>query len=482
MLPIAVLPIAALLLRLGQDDLLNIPFVAAAGDAIFSNLGLLFAIGIAIGFAKENHGAAGLAGAVGYFVTIEGMKTLLVVPPDVVANLPDTVHGMAAAAFKAKAAAKVSIPVGIVVGIMAGELYNRFKDIKVPDFLAFFGGRRFVPIVTGFCALFLAILFGYGFPWLEAGLKNFSVIIDTSGNFGLFLYGLLNRLLIVTGLHHIINNVAWFLIGDFNGATGDLKRFFAGDPSAGAFMSGFFPVMMFGLPAACLAMYTTALKERRALVGGVLFSMALTSFLTGITEPIEFSFMFLAPMLYAVHAVLTGLALVIMNVLNVKLGFGFSAGLFDYVINWNKATNPWMLLPVGAAYAVIYYAIFYAVIKKFNLKTMGREDAPAEATATSGSAAPIPSPVAARTGGEISLGAKYIAALGGVGNIRNVDSCTTRMRLEVADNSVVDDAALKALGARGVMKPAAGSVQVIIGPQVEQIVDQLKTAWAEARA
>ncbi len=194
-----------------------------------------------------------------------------------------------------------------------------------------------------------------------------------AGAFGLFAYGVLNRLLIVTGLHHILNNIAWFLLGDYHGVTGDLKRFFAGDPSAGAFMAGFFPVMMFGLPAACLAMYHTARPERRRAVGGLLVSMALTSFLTGVTEPIEFTFMFLAPALYAVHAVLTGLAMVIMNLLGVKLGFGFSAGLFDYVLNFKQATRPLWLLPVGAAYFALYYFLFRFVIVRFDLKTPGRE-------------------------------------------------------------------------------------------------------------
>jgi hypothetical protein len=219
-------------------------------------------------------------------------------------------------------------------------LYNRFSDIKLPDYLAFFGGRRFVPIVAGAVGLVFAVIFGIGFPYLEAGIDQLSYWVVESGNFGLFAYGFLNRILIVTGLHHIINNIAWFILGDFHGTTGDLKRFFAGDPTAGAFMAGFFPIMMFGLPAACLAMYHSALPDRRKAVAGLLVSLALTSFLTGVTEPIEFSFMFLAPALYLVHAVLTGFSMVVMNLLGVKLGFGFSAGLFDYVLGFGIATRP----------------------------------------------------------------------------------------------------------------------------------------------
>src|SRR5205085_1147642 len=219
-----------------------------------------------------------------------------------------------------------------------GALYNRFYNINLPSYLAFFGGRRFVPIASGFAGLLLAGAFGTQWQHLEQGMDALSRSVLHAGPLGLFAYGVLNRLLIVTGLHHIINNLAWFILGDYHGVTGDLKRFFAGDPNAGAFMSGFFPIMMFGLPAACLAMYRAARPERRKAVGGLLLSMALTAFLTGVTEPIEFSFMFLAPALYAIHAVLTGLSMVIMNFLGVKLGFGFSAGLFDYAINFSKST------------------------------------------------------------------------------------------------------------------------------------------------
>jgi len=226
---------------------------------------------------------------------------------------------------------------------------------------------------------------------------------------------------------------------------------------------------MFGLPAACFAMYSAALPARRPIVGGVLVSMALTSFLTGVTEPIEFAFMFLAPALYLIHAVLTGLSMVIMNMLDVKLGFGFSAGLFDYVINYGKATHPLYLIPVGLVYAVLYYGIFYAVITRFNLKTIGREDASSDE-----SAADIP----AVSGSDASMGARYLAALGGAANIREIDSCTTRLRLQLANSDTVDEAALKALGARGSMKLAGGAMQVIIGPEVEHVANAAKAAMA----
>src|SRR6202042_3624130 len=215
------------------------------------------------------------------------------------------------------------------------------------------------------------LAFGTQWQHLEHGMDALSYQVLHAGALGLFAYGVLNRVLIVTGLHHIINNIAWFIVGDYHGVTGDLNRFIAGDPTAGRFMSGFFPVMMFGLPAACLAMSRSARPERRKAVGGALLSMALTAFLTGVTEPIEFSFMFLAPVLYAIHALLTGVSMVVMDMLGVKLGFGFSAGLFDYVINFGKATRPWLLLPVGLAYFGVYYAVFRFAIVRFDLKTPG---------------------------------------------------------------------------------------------------------------
>lgn len=462
MLPIAVLPVAGLLLRLGQPDLLNIAFVAAAGDAIFSNLGLLFAIGVAVGFARENNGAAGLAGVVCFLIATEGAKALLQVPPEVTAKLVEAHAGLAAAAYKAKALAKLSVPIGIASGLIGGIFYNRFSTFKLPEYLAFFSGRRFVPIISGVAGLFIAMLIGFGYDGINGVVDGASRAVVGSGELGLLVYGFLNRILIVTGLHHILNNIAWFVIGDYHGATGDLRRFFADDPSAGGFMSGFFPVMMFGLPAACLAMYHTARPEKKKAVGGMLTSLALTSFLTGVTEPIEFSFMFLAPMLYVVHAVLTGVAMAAMNALDIKLGFTFSAGLFDYVLNFGKATHPLWLLPLGALYAGIYYGLFRFFILKFDLKTPGREveDDVLAADAVTG-------------GGR---GADFVAALGGAGNLVSVDACTTRLRLVVADQSAVSEPTLKALGARGVVKPSDKALQVVLGPIADQVAGEIRAA------
>ena len=464
MLPIAVLPVAGLLLRLGQPDLLNIAFISAAGQAVFANLGLLFAVGVAVGLARDNNGAAGLAGVVCFLISVEASKVLLAVPPEVVAGLSGDAVGAASKVFKDQALSRLGVPIGIVAGLIAGACYNRFSTFKLPDYLAFFAGRRFVPIVAGLAGLAVAAAVGLTFASIDHAIDVFSRAVVGSGEVGLFVYGALNRLLIVTGLHHILNNVAWFIVGDFNGATGDLNRFFAGDPGAGVFMSGFFPVMMFGLPAACLAMYHAARPDRRKEVGGMLFSLALTAFLPGVTEPIEFTFMFLAPVLYAIHAVLTGVSMVAMDLLGSRLGFTFSAGLFDYVLNYGRATRPWMLLPVGLVYGGLYYGLFRGAISIFNLKTPGREDEPV--------AAAISNVSGSRAEG-------FVAALGGAGNLTAVAACTTRLRLHIRSRAAVDEAALKRLGARGVIAPAPDQLQVVLGPIADAVADEIRAAIGE---
>lgn len=449
MLPIAILPIAGLLLRLGDTDLLDIAIIHDAGQSIFGNLALIFAIGIAVGFAKDNNGTAGLAGAIGYLVMISTLKVL-----DASINM-----GMLA---------------GIISGLTAGALYNRFKDIKLPEYLAFFGGRRFVPIVTGFTAVGLGVVFGLIWPPIQHGINSFGQLLLESGSFGAFVFGVFNRLLIVTGLHHILNNMAWFIFGSFTdpntGAvvTGDLTRYFAGDPNGGQFMTGMFPMMLFGLPAACLAMYRNALPERRKVMGGIFLSMALTSFLTGVTEPIEFAFMFLTPLLYLVHALLTGMSMALTNLLDIHLGFTFSGGAIDMALGWGRSTNGWKVLPVGLLYAVIYYLVFDFCIRRFNLKTPGREDIP---TANKSELASDQRATA------------YIKALGGAANLITVGACTTRLRLELADRDLARDADLKALGAMAVVRPGKGcSLQVVVGPTADSIADEIRQALPASRS
>ncbi|MBN3759121.1 PTS transporter subunit EIIC [Paraburkholderia sp. Tr-20389] len=462
MLPIAVLPVAGLLLRLGQPDVFNIKMIADAGGAIFDNLPLLFAIGVAVGFAKDNNGVAALAGAIGYLIEVAVMK-----------DINDKLN--------------MGVLSGIIAGIVAGMLYNKYKDIKLPDYLAFFGGKRFVPIATGVACLVLGIVFGYAWAPVQGVIDAAGHWLTTAGAVGAFVFGLLNRLLLVTGLHHILNSLAWFVFGSFTppggaAVTGDLHRFFAGDPTAGTFMTGFFPIMMFGLPAACLAMFHEAPKERRALVGGLLFSMALTSFLTGVTEPIEFSFMFLAPVLYAIHAVLTGLSLAICSALGIKLGFTFSAGAIDYVLNYGLSTKGWEAIPIGIAYSVVYYGLFRFFIRKFNMATPGREQETPEAANESFSTDGFVAPVAGAAAASGTRAQRYIAALGGAANLSVVDACTTRLRLSVVDSEKVSENELKSVGARGVLKRGGGNVQVIIGPEADIIADEIRTTIASGSA
>lgn len=443
MLPIAVLPVAGLLLRLGQPDLLDIGFIAAAGNAIFANLALIFAIGVAVGFARDNNGVAGLAGAIGYLVLIAVLK-----------QLDEKID--------------MGVLAGILTGLVAGGLYNRYHAIKLPEYLAFFGGRRFVPIVTGVAGLVLGGLFWLVWPPIQQAIDHAGHWLIGSGVVGVFAYGVLNRILIITGLHHILNNLVWFVFGDYTNAQGvlvhgDLNRYFAGDPSAGIFMAGMFPVMMFGLPAACLAMYRCANPERRKQVGGILLSMALTAFLTGVTEPIEFAFMFLAPVLYGLHALLTGAAMALMYLLNVHLGFTFSGGAIDYALGYGVSTNGWMLLPIGLAYFALYYGLFSYCIRRFDLKTPGRE--------------PVDSTVATTPENDTGRAQAFIKALGGADNLQSVDACATRLRLNLMDRKKASDAELKRLGAHGVVRPGqGGSLQVVLGPQADLIAGEIRAA------
>ncbi|MGP7796235.1 N-acetylglucosamine-specific PTS transporter subunit IIBC [Sphingomonas sp. CLY1604] len=469
MLPIAVLPVAGLLLRLGQPDIgaligADLSFLSAAGDAIFAHLGLLFAIGVATGFARDGNGAAVMGGVVAYLVIANTAQVFLVPPPATVPpGSADAIAATLTTAWKAAAIDKLQVPIGIIAGLIGGVLYNRFSTVKLPEYLAFFGGRRLVPILAGIVGLVIGALLGPSYAAISAGVDALSRGVVAAGGFGLFAFGVLNRLLLVTGLHHILNNVAYFVVGDYHGKTGDLTRFFAGDPTAGGFMSGFFPVMMFGLPAACLAMYHAAAPDRRKAVGGMLFSLALTSFLTGVTEPIEFSFMFLAPVLYGIHALLTGLSEAIMNAFGVRLGYGFSAGLFDYVLNYGKATKPLLLIPIGAVYALLYYTLFRWAITRFDLPTPGREPLDAGVPAAPAVAAD-------------AKAAAFVAALGGAANLHAIDACATRLRLAVADAQAIDEARLRQLGARGVLRPSPTAVQVIVGGIADGLAMEMRAA------
>ena len=388
MLPIAALPVAAILLRLGQPDMLGAgttglalgarwPFLepvadvlAAAGGTLFSHLGLLFAVGVAVGFARKSDGSTAVAAVVGYLVFDEVTAAMspYVLDSSTGTSSPVIDYGVFG---------------GIVIGVLTALLWQRFYRIKLPTYLAFFGGRRFVPIITANVALVLGVGMSFLYPLFDQALTHPGEWLVGNDVIGAFVYGVVNRLTVPFGLHHIINSVPWFVVGEFQTASGevvrgDIARFLNGDPTAGAFMTGFFPIMMFALPAAALAIYHEARPGRRRLVGGVMVSGALTSFVTGVTEPLEFAFMFVAWPLFLIHAVLTGTSLALVNALGIKHGFAFSAGAIDYSLNFTAATHPLLLLPIGLGYAAVYYLLFRLVIRRFDLRTPGREPDDAE--------------------------------------------------------------------------------------------------------
>ena len=444
MTPIAVLPVAALLLRLGFGD---IPFIDEqvasimknAGDAIFSNLDLLFGIGIAYGLAKNNDGAAALAGAIGVLIA---KAVYISIDKDV----------------------NMGVFVGIIIGVLAGTLYNRYHDIQLPEFLGFFGGKRFVPIITAIAAIGVGVLAGYFWHFAQSGINTFSSTIIELGEVGTFIYGTLNRLLIPLGLHHILNSIFWFQLGEYTHikdgvevvANGDLHRFFAGDKTAGVYMSGFYIVMMFGLPAMAYAIYLNTPKTSRKKTGAILAGVAFTSFLTGITEPLEFLFLFVAPLLFVLHALLTGLALALAQMLDIHAGFGFSAGFIDYLINYKFATNPLLILPLGLAFGLLYFVTSYYTIKLFKLNIFNDDT----------------HNTSLQSGAEAQ---SFIDALGGKENILDTDACITRLRMRVKDSSILKDDAFILLGAKGVLRPDKQTVQIVLGTKAEHIAEKMKT-------
>ena len=374
-LPIAVLPAAGILLRLGQQDIhdkLHLPdkvtaVFATAGGAIFDNLPLLFCIGVAIGFAKKSDGSTALAALVGFLVYSNVLKAFPVTEAKVLkgADIAATYNNP-------------GVLGGIIMGLLSAVLWQRYHRKKLVDWLGFFNGRRLVPIIMAFVGTAMGVFFGLVWKPIGEGISHVGEWITGLGAFGAGLFGLINRGLIPIGMHQFVNSVAWVQIGEFKDATGtvvhgDLTRFFAGDPTAGQFMSGFFPIMMFGLPAAAIAIAHSARPERRKAVMGMMISLALTSFVTGVTEPIEFSFMFIAPVLYGIHAVLTALSMAVTWALGVHAGFTFSAGAIDYGLNWSLATKPWLIIPIGLVFGAIYYFVFRFAITKWNLPTPGRE-------------------------------------------------------------------------------------------------------------
>ncbi len=487
MLPIALLPAAGILLRLGQPDLLGKitapvigPFfnaMSAAGGAIFSSLPILFAVGVAIGFAKKADGSTALSAVAGYLVIDAVFKAM---SPVVLAGVHDQTG--------AQAMINYSVFAGIAVGLVTAWLFDRYHNIQLPSYLGFFGGRRFVPIVVSLACLFMGFALSYFYPIFNVGLTGVGQFIGGSGVIGAFAYGFANRMLIPVGLHHILNTYVWFLYGDYNTGhgivTGELTRFAKGDPSAGRLTAGFYPILMFGLPGAALAMIKEAKPAQKKVAVGILSAAGLTAFLTGVTEPLEFAFMFVAFPLYVIHAVLTGLSLAIAYWLNIHLGFSFSAGLIDLLLYGTApaAKNVPLLIVMGVVFFFLYYGMFRFAIRRWNMRTPGREpddefDAEQAANLTDSASAELTTGGAG--GAANSKAEQLIAAFGGRENLINVDACITRLRMEVADKTKVNQGRLKALGAAGVIE-VGNNVQAIFGTQADALKEDINNALAQS--
>lgn len=434
MIPVVILPIGALFLAVGTQ--FNIAPIIAAGRAILLDyLPLLFAVGVSIGFTGYD-GMAGFAGVIGYVVLTAALKSIN-------SELDMGVLG------------------GIIAGVLTASLYTRYHTVRLPEYLGLFSGKRFVPVVTAGASLVLGSCLGYIWLPIQNGIFSFGNWIMGSGKLGLFFYGFTNRLLIPTGLHHIINNLILYTFGTYADPStgvlyqGEVQRFFAGDPTAGVFSAGFYMIMLFAIPAACLAMIHEAKPEARKRTAGILITAALTSIVTGITEPAEFTFMFAAPVLYAIHSLLTGVATFLAYVFNIR-HYGYALPM--YFINWNFSENAVLILPLGVVYALSYYFGFRYLIKRFNLPTLGRvAETMEEVTKIKG-----------------SMGTHILTALGGQANVVSLDACMTRLRLTINKMELIDEPALKKLGAAGISRIGSDYVQVVMGPRAQDLADELR--------
>lgn len=464
MLPVACLPVAAILQGIGYwidptgwgANNVIAAFLLKGGGCLIDQMPILFAIGVAVGMSDDNDGTAGLAGLVSWIMTTTLLST------DVVAMLTNTAVEKVDPAF-----GKVQTQfIGILCGLIAAACYNKFKNTKLPDAFSFFSGKRCVAIVTAGASLVSSLVLFFVWPIIYNVLVAVGKFIMDLGPIGAGLYGFFNRLLIPFGLHHALNSVFWFDVAGIN----DIAKFWGNAEggvmgTTGMYMAGFFPVMMFGLPAAALAMYHTAKDTKKKAAAGLLMSVAVASFFNGVTEPLEFSFMFLAPALYGVHAVLTGISMAVVAALPVRAGFNFSAGLVDWILSFKApfAQNPLLLIPIGLAVGAVYYVVFRFVIVKFNMKTPGREDDNIDETK-----------VELANNDFTGIAKIVLEGVGGPANVTSIDNCITRLRLEVKDYTKVNEKVIKSAGVAGVMRPSKTSVQVIIGTQVQFVADEFK--------
>lgn len=463
MLPVAVLPVCSILMGIGYwidptgwgANSAIAAFLIKAGGSIIDNMGILFAIGVGVGMSEDNDGTGGLAALVSWLM----ITTLL--SPAVVGMLKGIPVEEVAPAF-GKIATQFT---GILAGLIGSTCYNKFKGTKLPSALAFFSGKRSVAIVTAGMSIVAALILFFAWPAIFGALVSFGEMIMGAGAIGAGIYGFFNRLLIPFGLHHALNSVFWFDIAGID----DIGKFWGQIEGGvkgvtGMYQAGFFPVMMFGLPAGALAMYHTAKENKKKVAAGLLGAAALSAFFTGVTEPLEFAFMFLAPGLYVVHALLTGITVAVVAALPVRAGFNFSAGFVDWFLSFKApmALNPIYLLGIGLIVAVIYYVVFRIVIVKFNLKTPGREDDDDETK------------VVLANDNFTEVARIVLEGIGGKENVTSIDNCITRLRLEIKDYTKVDEKKIKSAGVAGVIRPSKTSVQVIIGTQVQHVADEFK--------
>ena len=461
MLPVACLPVAAILQGFGYwidptgwgANSVIAAFLLKAGGVLIDQMAILFAIGVAVGMADDNDGTAGLAGLVSWLM----VTTIL--SPGVISMLTKVAVEEVDPAFSKTQTQFI----GIMCGLIASSCYNKFKSTKLPDAFSFFSGKRCVSIITSAVSIFASLILFFVWPVIYNALIAFGEFIMSLGAVGAGLYGFFNRL--PFGLHHALNSVFWFDVAGIN----DIGKFWGSIEGGvmgqtGMYMSGFFPVMMFGLPAAALAMYHTAKDSKKQIAAGLLFSAALASFFNGVTEPLEFSFMFLAPVLYLIHAALTGISLAVVSLLPARAGFNFSAGLIDWILSFKApfAINPLLLPAIGLVVAVVYYVLFRVVIVAFDLKTPGREDDDDETA------------VQLANDDFTEVARIVLEGVGGKDNVASIDNCITRLRLEIKDYTAVDEKKIKSAGVAGVIRPSKTAVQVIIGTKVQFVADEFK--------
>lgn len=449
LVPVTAMPIAGLMTLIFGANMLDVPLIADAGNVVIGNMDILFAMGATVAFANGKDKVNPLVASIISFLILK--SCLAELNPDI----------------------SMGIFAGIIVGTLSAVVYNYSRNWKTPSIVDFFTGDKFVITLMPIITVALSVVLSFVWPTIQDGLDAFATLLGSLGALGVFIFGFLNRLLIPIGLHHVVNSYIYYTLGTFTDAsgqviTGDMMRWIAGDPTAGTFLSQFYVIMIFGLPGAALAIARCARKSKRKEVEGLMFSTSLTSILTGITEPLEFSFMFVAPQLYVMHAFYTGLAGAVCYLLNCRIGFVSGTHVIDLALNWQQADNPWLIIPIGIVFFFIYFVSFTFVIKKFDLKTPGREDEMIDSIEITeeGKSYKL------ATNNYAYLAKKLLECLGGKDNIESAMNCMTRLRVEVKDSAPVDLERIKQLGTRGVIQLSPTSLQIIIGSEVGKVMDE----------